>query len=279
MDGMRKLSMNKRYASSAMFYSVVVVMAFVVLFPFLWMLSSSFKTQLDIIAWPPKIFFAPTLQNYAKVFGEQDFLKYFMNSTIVGTTAVGLSLVLGLPAAYSIARFTQQKLAVFILLARLMPGISFLMPWYIVFSRLDLMDSYTALILSHMLIALPIVVWIMSSYFVSIPREMEESAMVDGATRQYAFWKIILPLSGPGIITATTLSFIFSWNNFMFSQVLSMEKTKTLPIAVYNFLSYAEVDWGGVMAAAVAIMAPAIVLTMIFQKYVVKGLTMGAVKG
>ena len=271
--------MKKKFASSVIFYLVVAGMALVVLFPFLWMLSSSFKTQVDIIAWPPKIFFAPTLQNYQKVFGEQDFLKYFLNSTIVGTAAVGLSLVLGLPAAYSIARFTQRKLAVFILLARLMPGISFLMPWYIVFSRLDLMDSYTALILSHTLIALPIVIWIMSTYFATIPPEMEESAMVDGATRQYAFWKIILPLSGPGIITATTLSFIFSWNNFMFSQVLSMEKTKTLPIAVYNFLSYAEVDWGGVMAAAVAIMAPALILTMIFQKYVVKGLTMGAVKG
>ena len=269
----------RKLLSSVLFYVAVVAIALVVLFPFLWMLSSSFKTQVDIIAWPPKILFSPTLQNYRKVFGEQDFLKYFVNSTIVGGTAVGLSLVLGLPAAYSIARFAQRRLAVFILLARLMPGISFLMPWYIVFSRLDLMDSYTALILSHMLIALPIVVWIMSTYFETIPREMEESAMVDGATRQYAFWKIVLPLSGPGVITATTLSFIFSWNNFLFSQVLSMEKTRTLPIAVYNFLSYAEVDWGGVMAAAVAIMAPAIVLTMIFQKYVVKGLTMGAVKG
>ena len=271
--------MTKNRLSTFLFYLAVAGIVLVVLFPFLWMLSSSFKTQVDIISWPPKIFFTPTLQNYEKVFGEQDFLKYFLNSTIVGTSAVGLSLVLGLPAAYSIARFTQRKLAVFILLARLMPGISFLMPWYIVFSRLGLMDSYTALILSHMLIALPIVVWIMSTYFATIPPEMEESAMVDGATRQYAFWKIILPLSGPGIITATTLAFIFSWNNFLFSQVLSMEKTKTLPIAVYNFLSYAEVDWGGVMAAAVAIMAPAIVLTMIFQKYVVKGLTMGAVKG
>ena len=271
--------MTKNRLSTILFYLAVAGIVLVVLFPFLWMLSSSFKTQVDIISWPPKIFFTPTLQNYEKVFGEQDFLKYFLNSTIVGTSAVGLSLVLGLPAAYSIARFTQRKLAVFILLARLMPGISFLMPWYIVFSRLGLMDSYTALILSHMLIALPIVVWIMSTYFATIPPEMEESAMVDGATRQYAFWKIILPLSGPGIITATTLAFIFSWNNFLFSQVLSMEKTKTLPIAVYNFLSYAEVDWGGVMAAAVAIMAPAIVLTMIFQKYVVKGLTMGAVKG
>ena len=271
--------MNKKLLANILFYLVVIGIALIVLFPFLWMLSSSFKTQVDIISWPPKLFFAPTLQNYQKVFEEQDFLKYFFNSTIVGVAAVGLSLLLGLPAAYSIARYTQNKLSVFILLARLMPGISFLVPWYIVFSRLNLMDSYIALILSHMLIALPIVVWIMTSYFNTIPPELEESAMVDGATRQYAFWAIILPLSGPGIITATTLSFIFSWNNFMFSQVLSMEKTKTLPIAVYNFVSYAEVDWGGVMAAAVAIMTPAIILTMIFQKYVVKGLTMGAVKG
>ena len=271
--------MNKKLISNIFFYLIVTGIALIVLFPFLWMLSSSFKTQVDIISWPPKLIFSPTLQNYVKVFEEQDFLKYFINSTIVGVVSVGLSLLLGLPAAYSIARYAQKKLSVFILLARLMPGISFLVPWYIVFSRLNLMDSYTALILSHMLIALPIVVWIMTAYFETIPREMEESAMVDGATRQYAFFAIILPLSGPGIITATTLSFIFSWNNFMFSQVLSMEKTKTLPIAVYNFVSYAEVDWGGVMAAAVAIMTPAIILTMIFQKYVVKGLTMGAVKG
>lgn len=270
---------GKKIFNEILFYAAVIFISLVVLFPFLWMLSSSFKTQTDIIAWPPKIFFTPTLQNYQKVFGEQDFLQYFINSTVVGGLAVGFSLILGLPAAYSISRFTQKKLALFILLARLMPGISFLMPWYIIFSRLGLMDTYVALVLSHMLIALPIVVWIMSTYFNGIPVELEESAMVDGATRQYAFWSIILPMSGPGIITSVTLSFIFSWNNFMFSQVLSMEKTKTLPIAVYNFVSYAEVDWGGVMAAAVAIMAPAIVLTMIFQKFVVKGLTMGAVKG
>lgn len=262
-----------------LFAIVLVGIAVPVLFPFLWMLGSSFKTQVDIIAWPPRLVFTPVLDNYAKVFTEQNFLKYFINSSIIGIAAVGLSTLLGLPAAYSIARFRQKKLSVFILVARLMPGISFLMPWYIIFSRLRLMDSYMALILSHMLIALPIVVWIMSSYFETVPVEMEESAMVDGATRQRAFMSVILPVSGPGIVTSITLSFIFSWNNFMFSQVLSMERTKTLPIAVYNFVSYAEVDWGAVMAAAVAIMTPAIILTMIFQKYVVKGLTMGAVKG
>jgi len=262
-----------------LFFLVLAGIAIPVLFPFLWMLASSFKTQVDIVSWPPKLVFAPIIGNYIKVFAEQNFLKYFINSSIIGVTAVAFSLILGLPAAYTIARFQQKRLSVFILVARLMPGISFLMPWYIIFSRLHLMDSYVALILSHMLIALPIVVWIMSSYFETIPIEMEESAMVDGATRQKAFMAIILPVSGPGIVTSITLSFIFSWNNFMFSQVLSMEKTKTLPIAVYNFVSYAEVDWGAVMAAAVAIMTPAIIITMIFQKYVVKGLTMGAVKG
>ncbi len=270
---------GRRAAVRGLFYLAVLLIAVVLLLPFFWMLASSFKTQVDIIHWPPKLLFKPTLANYARAFGEQDFLKYFKNSSIVGATAVALSLLLGLPAAYSIARFAQKRISVFILVARLMPGISFLMPWYIIFSRLRLMDSYAALVLSHMLIALPVVVWIMSSYFESIPLEMEESAMIDGATRQRAFRSIVLPLSGPGIVTSTTLSFIFSWNNFMFSQVLSMEKTKTLPIAIYNFVSYAEVDWGAVMAVAVSIMTPAIVLTMIFQKYVVKGLTVGAVKG
>jgi multiple sugar transport system permease protein len=264
---------------TALFYLAVIALSAIVLMPFLWMLLSSFKTQVDMVAWPPKFVFAPTLQNYVKVFGEQDFLRYFINSTVVAVLAIGVSLLLGLPAAYSIARFSQRRLAMVILLARLMPGISFLMPWYIIFSRLGLMDSYVALVLSHVLIVLPIVVWIMSSYFETIPTELEESAMVDGASRHYIFLRIILPLSGPGIITATTLAFIFSWNNFLFSQVLSMEKTRTLPIAVFNFLSYAEIDWGGVMAASVAIMAPALILTMVFQRYVVSGLTMGAVKG
>lgn len=262
-----------------LFVLLLLLISIPILFPFVWMVMSSFKTQVDIISWPPKFIFSPVLMNYNKVFIEQNFLRYMKNSIIVSMASVVLSLILGLPAAYSIARYKQQKLSMFILVARLMPGISFLMPWYIVFSRLRLMDSFTALILSHMLICLPLVVWVMSPYFDSVPRELEEAAMVDGLTQQRAFIKILLPLSGPGVVTATTLSFIFSWNNFMFSQVLSQQKTRTLPIAVYNFLSYVEVDWGAVMAAAVVIMAPAIILTMFFQKYVVKGLTMGAVKG
>ena len=271
--------MKKSLWFNIFFVFLILIIVIPMVFPLYWMFISSIKTQVDIIHWPPKFFFTPTLQSFKKVFVQQNFLLYFKNSSIIGCSAVIISLLIGLPAAYSIARFRQRRLLMLILVARLMPGISFLMPWYIVFSRLHLMDSYTALILSHILIVMPVVVWIMSAYFETIPTEMEASAMVDGATRQRAFVSIILPLSMPGAVTATTLGFIFSWNNFMFSQVLSMEKTRTLPIAVYNFLSYAEVDWGGVMAAAVAIVTPAIILTMIFQKYVIKGLTAGAVKG
>ena len=271
--------MRRSIGSRILFITLILIIVIPMIFPLVWMLMSSLKTQVDIIHWPPRLTFTPTLRNFERVFGEQNFMLYLQNSGIVALGAVFFSLLIGLPAAYSIARFKQKKLLMLILVARLMPGISFLMPWYIVFSRLRLMDSYTSLILSHILITLPVVVWIMSAYFETIPLELEDSAMVDGATRQRAFLSIILPLSMPGAVTATTLSFIFSWNNFMFSQVLSMQRTRTLPIAVYNFMSYAEIDWGGVMAAAVAIVAPAIILTMILQKYVIKGLTAGAVKG
>ena len=271
---------RKRSLKSKIFNIVVLLIIVIpIVFPFLWMCMSSIKSQVDIIAWPPRFIFEPTKANFERVFIEQNFTHYLKNSIIVAFVSVFLSLTIGLPAAYSIARYKQRKLSVFILLARLVPGISFLMPCYIVFSRLRLMDSYTALILSHMLIALPLIVWVMVPYFDAVPIELEEAAMVDGLPRQKSFLQIVLPLSTPGIVTATTLSFIFSWNNFMFSQVLSQQKTRTLPIAVYNFLSYVEVDWGAVMAAAVAIMTPAIIITMIFQKYVVQGLTAGAVKG
>lgn len=270
---------KKSPAKTFTFYLVVLIVCAVMVFPLYWMLISAFKVQVDIIAWPPKFRFKPTMANFKEVLFAQHFMRYLKNSTIVALASVSISLVLGLPAAYAIARNNMKKTALFILVARLMPGISFLMPWYIIFSRLKLMDSYIALVLSHILISLPLTIWTMEPYFRGIPIEMDESAMIDGASRTRTFISIVLPLAGPGIVTATTLSFIFSWNNFMFSQVLSRQKTRTLPIAVNNFLSYASIDWGGVMAAAVFIMLPAIVITMIFQKYVIKGLTAGAVKG
>ena len=257
----------------------IVLMTVICAFPLVWILVSSFKTQQDIIASPPVLFFDPTLENYISVFVENEFGRYLLNSSIIALASTFLSLVLGLPAAYTVSRYKQRKVSILILMARLVPGISFLIPWFIIFSRLKMTDSFTVLIASHMMVGLPLVVLTMANFIDDLPIELEEAARVDGCTIQSAFRRIILPLSTPGIVTCSTLTFIFSWNNFMFSLALSADRTKTLPLAVYNFVSYAEISWGRVMAAAVVIIAPAIMITMIFQKYVVKGLTMGAIKG
>jgi len=249
------------------------------IFPLYWMFISAFRTQADIIQWPPGFFFAPTLHNFDRIFGEQNFLLYLKNSAIITGGAVLVSLVVGLPAAYSIARFRQKRLLVLILAAWLMPGIFFLLPWQAVFSRLELTGSYTALIFSHIFITLPVVVWIMSSYFKTIPAELDASAMLDGASRQRAFLSIILPLSMPGVITVATVAFLFSWNNFMFAQALSTEETRTLPVAIYNFMTAAYFDWGLVMAAILVMVTPVIALAIFFRKYVINSLPVGAVKG
>jgi len=271
--------MNKKLLKNTRFYIVLLIVIIPFLFPLLWIVFSSFKTQQQIISVPPQWIFTPTFENYKSVLLENDFGYYMFNSSIIAIFSTMLSLLIGLPAAYSISRYKQKNVGMIILLARLMPGVAFLIPGYIIFSKLHLVDTYTALIASHMLISLPLVVWIMTNFIDDLPYELEESAKVDGCSAIGIFMKIILPLSTPGIVTSSTLTFIFSWNNFMFSLALSASKTKTLPVAIFNFVSYAEISWGKVMAAAVIIIAPAIIITMIFQKYVIKGLTAGAVKG
>lgn len=271
--------MRRKPLDYVMLYIPVLIIIVPFFFPLLWIFVSSFKTQTDIISSPPLWIFKPTLENYISVFVENDFLRFLINSTIIATVSTLLSLVLGLPAAYTISRYKQKNIGVFILMARLIPGISFLIPWYILFSKIKMTDTFIALIASHMMVGLPLVVWIMVNFIDDLPYELEEAAKVDGCTIQETFLRIIVPLSKPGIMTCSTLTFMYSWNNFMFSLALSADKTKTLPLAIYNFVSYAEISWGRVMAAAVIIIAPAIIITMIFQKYVIKGLTMGAVKG
>ncbi len=257
-------------------------MALLVLFyllPFLWMLLNSFKTPLQIIKLPPQLIFTPTMQNFTNVFETQNFSQFLVNSLIVALGSTGFGLLLGLPAAFSIARYRQRKLAVAILLSRMVPGITFLVPLFIMFRNLGLVDTYFSLIFSHMLVGLPFIVWVMVPFFEGIPRELHEAAIVDGASTIQTFLRVILPISGPGIVTASILSFVFSWNNFMFSIILATNKTKTVPVAIYNFISYAQIDWGGLMAAAVVITLPILILTVLMQRYIIRGLTQGAVKG
>ncbi len=258
-------------------YSLILLVTVVFTFPFIWMALAAFQRQLDIIS--PALAFTPTLRNFQNVFGEQQFPLYMWNSFLVAVVSTVASLILGLPASYAIARFRYDWLGVILLTARIVPGITFLVPWFILFSNIGLTGSYLSLVLSHMIVTMPFVVWVMIPFFEALPRELEEAALIDGASIWGAFVRVVLPLAVPAIMTASIMSFIFSWNNFMFSLVLADEGTRTLPVAIFNFLTYASVDWGGLMAASVVITLPVLVVTVIMQRYVVSGLTAGAVKG
>ncbi|BAM01759.1 MULTISPECIES: carbohydrate ABC transporter permease [Caldilinea] len=270
---------QRRIIGNLIYALALFAVLFFMLMPFLWMVLNAFKTPLQIIKLPPELIFEPTMRNFQNVFGTQNFMRYITNSLIIAASCTLVGLLIGLPAAYSIARFRQNRLALVILMARMVPGITFLVPLFIVFRTLGMIDTYTSLILTHMLVGLPFIVWVMVPFFESIPRELTEAAVVDGASALRAFVTVVLPLSGPGIVTASILSFVFSWNNFMFSIVLASSRTRTVPVAIYNFISYAQIDWGGLMAAAVVITLPVLALAIVTQRYVIRGLTAGAIKG
>jgi multiple sugar transport system permease protein len=260
----------------------VVALAVVVislLAPLIWMVAASLKTNVDIYDTSKALVFTPTFDNYANVLKRANYAQFIGNSLWVAFAATVLSLILGVPAAYSMSRFNMKKSALVVLMARVIPGVSLLVPWYYVFSNLHMVGGFTVLILSHMFVSLPLVAYIMMGYFDGLPLELEEAALVDGLTHIGAFRRITLPLSAPGIATAGILSFIFSWNNFMFALVLSGADTKTLPVAIFDFVGYASIDWGGLMAAATVVTLPIMLIALFVQKYVVSGLTAGATKG
>jgi multiple sugar transport system permease protein len=260
-------------------YLLIAVVLIVMLFPFYWMVLTSLRSQVDNVSRVPVWFFTPTWENYQNVIARNNFLEFTWNSFVIAALSTGIGLVLGLPAAYSIARFKQDGLALAILIARLTPYITYLVPWYLAFRALGLIDTYLALTLTHLIVGMPLIVWIMISFFESVPQDLEEAAFVDGATRIGAFMRVILPLSTPGIVAASILAFIFSWNQFLFSLVLSGPNTRPVPVAVFNFITYGQIDFGGLGAAAVMITLPVLILTLIIQRWIVTGLTMGAVKG
>jgi multiple sugar transport system permease protein len=259
--------------------AALIVVVLFLLAPLFWMLLASLKTNVDIYDTAKAIVFSPTFENYANVLQRNNYFVFIFNSFWVAFVSTALSIVLGVPAAYAMSRFTMHRSALVVLMARVIPGVSLLVPWYYVFSNLRMVGKFEVLILSHMFVALPLIVYIMMSYFDSLPLELEESAEVDGLTPIGAFRLITLPLAVSGIATAGILSFIFSWNNFMFALVLSGAKTKTLPVAIFDFVSYASIDWGGLMAAATVVTIPIMIIALFTQKYIVSGLTAGATKG
>jgi multiple sugar transport system permease protein len=272
------VSLSRALRRGTFWCLLILTLAFL-LFPLLWMALGSFKTQVDFMAYPPRWLFRPTLANYEKVLIGGDFLKFTWNSLVIAAGSTAMSLLLGVPAAYGIARYHQTRLGVAMLAARMAPGIAFLIPWFIVFSKLHMVDTYPAVMLTHMVVVLPLVIWVLVGFFEDLPRELEESGLIDGCGVLGVFRRIALPLARPGIVATAILGVIASWNNFIFSLVIAGNSTRTLPVAIFNFVSYDSLNWGGLTAASSLITLPVLLMAFLVQKHIVRGLTIGALKG
>lgn len=261
------------------FYLLVAVSVLPVVAVFYYMVSTSLKDAIDITAPDFKWVFVPTLENYRSTLIDNDFLLFVKNSTIIGVGSTLIGLIIGIPAAYAVAKHGVSRLATIILAGRVAPGITFLIPWFIIFSRLGWTDTHAALIAAHLLQNLPLMVFLLIGFIEDVPDELIDAVRVDGAGLFGTIWHVIMPMARGGIAATAILGFIFSWNHFMFSIVLSGNDTRTLPVAVFNFMSYGSTNWGAITAAAVIMAFPAVIVTLAVQRHIVHGLASGAVKG
>jgi multiple sugar transport system permease protein len=276
-------SPRTRRLEAALVYLVLTALTLAFLFPLVWVLGLSLKTRLQVLATPPLYVWWPTLENYADVLTRADFGHAFLNTMIVSTSAVLLSLCVGAPAAYAFARFpfTGRSFLFFTLLVmRMLPPIAVLVPMYVLFSKLGLATTRFSVMLAYTTFSLPLVVWIMRGYFEDLPVELEESALIDGASRFGTFVHIILPLARPGLVAASILCLQLAWNDFLFAAVLTNNATQTLPVMMAAFnAGDSGMDWGGLTASGMLVILPVIVFSFVAQRHLVAGLSSGAVKG
>jgi multiple sugar transport system permease protein len=260
---------------------LALVLALLALAPFLWLLVMSFKTNAEIFRFPPRLFFDATLANYAALW-TSEFRNSFSNSLIVSVASTVLSLVIGVPAAYALSRWTTRgggAITLWILASRMAPPIAFTIPYFLVYRHLELLDTLTGLIVIYLTFNLSLVIWMMRPFYDQLPRSLEEAAWIDGATMWQGFYRIILPLSGPGLAATAILCFLFAWNDFFFALILTRTEAMTAPVAVVNFMNYEGWEWGRIAAGGTMIMLPVLVFSFVVRRYLVHGLTGGALKG
>lgn len=263
-------------------FSATLILLIFIIFPVIWSVLSSFKSVVDTLSMPPKFVFRPTLSHYTNVVQEANFFHFFLNSAIVGLCSATLSVFVASLSGYSFARMKLAKTGYFaysLLLTRMFPPALIAIPFFFIMVRLRLLDTHLVLILTHTSLMLPLAVWIMWGFFKNIPVTLEDAAMIDGCGRFGAFFKIVLPAAAPGVTAVYIISFLGSWNNFFYSLILSRSKAATLPIMVTGFIREFGMEWGQMNAAASLVILPAILLVVFFNKWFVKGLTEGAVKG
>ncbi len=252
------------------------------LFPLYWILAASFKTELSLYAKPPQWLFSPILENYKRVLFNIPFFQYLGNSLLIALgTTIG-SLVLGTLAAYGFSRVKfrgSEALRFLILVTRMVPRMTLVVPYYLLMMKIGLLDTYTGLVIAYISFALPFSIWLLIGFFDDVPIEVEEAAMVDGCTPLGTLIRVVIPIAAPGLAVAAIFAFLVSWNEFLFALILSGPASKTLPVVIAGLTTDLGPLYGEMSAAAVMIMLPNIVMTLVMQRYVVRGLTLGAVKG
>jgi multiple sugar transport system permease protein len=273
---------NRR--SSRLFLWVALGIALVIYgFPFIYLLLTSFKTPLDAIAVPAAVLPAQwTLENYVSALTKDGVVPALINSVVTAVLSTVFSLVLAVPAAYAITRYRTPSGRVFVLAAlvtRMVPTIAVGAPLIETMRALGLTDTSLGLAIAHTTISLPLSIWLMSSFFESVPDELEEAAKVDGASRIGALWRVVLPVVSGGLAVTAIFAFLASWNEFLFSLLLTSVRAQTTPIVIANFQTQFGLDWGAMTALAAVYSIPVILLTLVLQRHIVAGLTLGAVKG
>jgi len=253
------------------------------LFPVLWGLLTSFKTERDVLAYPPRLLFEPTLANYREVlFGATSIAPNLLSSFILSGATTLLTMLFAVPAAYALARLKlpgKRASGFYVLATQMLPPVGLIIPYYLVLQRIGLLDSYSGMTAIYLTFSLPFAIWLMVSYFEDIPREMEEAALLDRAGRLRCLLYVILPQVRGGIAVTTIFVFLNAWNEFLFAVVLGGNQVRPVTVAMFNFISVEQTQWARLAAGAMLAMAPVIVLGMIAQRHIVKGLTVGAVKG
>lgn len=261
-------------------YALLILFFIFFLFPIYWLLSTSLKTQVDIFALPPKWLFTPTLQNYIHVLTKTPYPLQARNSLIAATANVALSMTIGTLAAYSISRFRvgTKNLLYWFLGIRMLPPIVASIPLFLIAASLRLIDTYIILPILYLTLNLPFVIWMMKSFIDEIPRDIEESAFIDGCSHLGALVRVVLPLVAPGLVATAVFCFIMAWNEFLFAMIFTRASAMTLPVGISGFITEEQIFWGYITAAASVAAIPPIVFAVIFQRYLVRGLTFGAVK-
>jgi multiple sugar transport system permease protein len=261
---------------------IVLVMLAWSLGPVVWMLLTSFKPDTLVSAIPPAWVFVPTLDNYASLLGSADFQRYLANTLVVATTTSALATLFGFLSAYSFTRFRYRGstfLPLFYLVIRMVPRITLVLPFYVIFTQLHLINTRAALIVSYTTFALPFGIWMMIGFLQDLPIDLEEAAAVDGCNRWQILRHIVVPLAAPGIATTAIFAFLLGWNEFLLALILAGPDSRTLPVMVAGFETDRGILWGQFSAAAIAIMLPVVVVALVLQRHIVRGLTLGAVKG